>query len=370
MRALISWLLVATGLGAAPRLHAQDQRFVYVSNVTGTTRDSAALTTIEAQTTRALERVDDSLRAHGLGLGDVVVANVFLTDARHFAGMNEVYRTFFPVDPPTRATAEVDLTDPDAMIQLSVVAARGPRQVIDPPELASPSLPYSWGIRVGNTLFLAGATSRNPATYAPEPGDVGAQTRRIFGNLGLVLRRAGMDYGDLASCRVFLEDPRRFGEMNRAYAEFVPADAPPARATLGAGLMHPLFDVEIQCTAERSATRRVVIAEGGSRPRSPYSPAIATEERLYLAGMLGGGPDVTAQTRATLENLRATLAAARLDFTHVTDTWVYVADIRQWDAVRTVLDEVLPAGTPRGTVIGAPLMGATLLVEIQMVARR
>ena len=363
MSALIPVVLAAAALGA------QQPALVYVSNVTGTDAGGAR-TTIAVQTTRALERLRDSLAARGLALSDVVVANVFLADARDFAAMNEVYRSFFRTDPPTRATAQADLPDPDALIQLSVIAARGPKQVIAPAGLASPSLPYSWGIRVGETLFIAGATSRDPETYAPEPGDVGAQTRRIFGNIGLVLRAANMDYGDLTSCRVFLDDPRRFGAMNRAYADFVPADDPPARATFRAGLMHPAFDVEIQCVAERSDARRVVLAEGSSRPRSPYSPAIDTGRRLYLAGMVGGAGDVATQTRTTLENLRATLSAAGLDFGDVTDTWIYVTDIRQWDAVRAAVDEVLPAGTPRGTVIGTPLMGATLLVEIQMVAER
>ena len=60
-------------------------------------------------------------------------------------------------------------------------------------------------------------------------GDIATQTRRVFGNIGAVLRAAGMDYGDLASCTVFMDDPREFGDMNEAYREFFQED-PPARA--------------------------------------------------------------------------------------------------------------------------------------------
>ena len=355
---------------AAAALAAQERELVYVSNVTGTTADGRALTTIADQTTRALANLGASLRERGLELGHVVAVNVFLKDARHFQDMNAVYRRVFANDPPTRATAEADLPDPDALIQLSAVAARGRKQVIAPAGMASPSLPYSWGIKVGNTLFLSGMTSRAPDTYEPVLGDVSTQTRRIFGNMGLVLKAAAMDFKDLTSCRVFLDDARRFGAMNQAYAEFVPAQDPPARATVRAGLMNPAFDVELQCVAEPSPTRMVVMAEGQQRSRAPLSPAISTGNRVYLSGMLGGAGDVAAQTRTTLNNLLGTLRAAEMDFSHLVDVWVYVTDMRQWEAVKRVLDEVLPAGAPQPTVVGTPLMGANFLVEIQMVAER
>lgn len=350
-------------------LGAQEREFVYVSNVTGTTAGGRALT-IADQTTEALEQLRAALRQHGLDLQHVVAVNVFLKDARHFQSMNAVYAKVFSTDPPTRATAEADLPDPDALIQLSAVAARSPKQVIAPAGMASPALPYSWGIKAGNTLFLSGMTSRAPDTYEPVLGDVPTQTRRIFGNMGLVLKAAGMDFNDLTSCRVYLDDARRFGAMNQAYGEFVPAQDPPARATVRAGLMNAAFDVEIQCVAEPSSSRKVVMAEGQQRSRAPLSPAISTGNRLYLSGMLGGTGDVAAQTRTTLDNLLGTLRAAGLDFAHLVDVWVYVTDIRQWDAVKRVLDEVLPAGAPQPTVVGTPLMGANFLVEIQMAAER
>jgi enamine deaminase RidA (YjgF/YER057c/UK114 family) len=59
-----------------------------------------------------------------------------------------------------------------------------------------------------------------------------------------------------------------------------------------------------------------------------------------------------------------------MDFTNLVDVWVYVTDLRQWDAVKRVLDEVLPTGAPQPTVVGTPLMGANFLVEIQMTAER
>ena len=360
--------LVAPLLLPAP-IAAQTPELVFLSNITGTSRDGAPLSTVEEQTAATLDALGEQLRARGLGYEDVVAMNVFLRDTRHFQAMNGVYRGYFANDPPTRATVEADLPDRDALVQMSAVATPDETEVIVPSGLQSPALPYSWGIRAGDVLFVAGATSRDPDTYQPVGGDVQTQTRRVFGNIGLILEEAGMDYGDLVSCKVFLDDVRLWGDMNVAYREFVTADDPPARAAVRGGLMNPAFLVEIQCVAEQSDERRVVLREGQRRGRSPLSPAIATGERVWLAGMLARGEDARAEARNTLASLGGTLEAAGLGFGDVEDVWVYLTDVRDAEAVMEVLAEVMPDGVPPVTLAGLPLVGR-LGVEIQMTAAR
>jgi 2-iminobutanoate/2-iminopropanoate deaminase len=64
------------------------------------------------------------LRLAGLDLGDVVKATVYLADMDDFAAYNEVYREFFPVDPPTRATVGASGLALGARCEIEVVAAR------------------------------------------------------------------------------------------------------------------------------------------------------------------------------------------------------------------------------------------------------
>lgn len=354
--------LPATALAQTPEL-------VFLSNITATSRGGAPLTTVEEQTAAALDALGEQLQERGLGYGDVVAMNVFLTDTRHFQAMNGVYRGYFAENPPTRATVEADLPDPGALVQISVVATPDETEVIAPAGLRSPALPYSWGIRAGDVLFIAGATSRDPESYQPVPGDVQTQTRRVFGNIGMVLEEAGMDYGDLVACKVFLDDVRLWGDMNAAYREFVAADSPPARAAVRGGLMNPAFLVEIQCVAEQSDARRVVLREGQRLGRSPLSPAIATGERVWLSGMLARGDGARGEAEATLAGLGATLEAAGLGFGDVVDVWVYLTDVRDAAAVLEVLGEMMPDGLPPVTLAGLPLVGR-LGVEIQMTAVR
>lgn len=46
--------------------------------------------------------------------------------------------------------------------------------------------------------------------------------------MGLILRHAKMDYGDVVSCTVYLTDLDDYDEMNKAYSPYFPKD-PPAR---------------------------------------------------------------------------------------------------------------------------------------------
>ncbi len=85
--------------------------------------------------------------------------------------------------------------------------------------------------------------------------------------------------------------------------------------------------------------------------------------------MTGRGGDAAEEARAALGRIRSTLEAASLDFTDVENVWVYLADVRDWDAVRAVLDETLGADAPEPTVVGSRLMGRSI-VEIQIVVKR
>lgn len=178
-----------------------------------------------------------------------------------------------------------------------------------------------------------------------------------------------MSYEDLVSCKVFLDDPRSFGDMNGAYAEFVSEEDPPARATVRAPLMNAVFSTEIQCVAVSSSARRVVRPEGQARRRIPFSPAIDTGDRVYVAGMTGRGADAAEEARVALNSIRGTLEAASVGFDDVENTWVFLADIRDWEAVKAVLDETLGPDAPEPTVVGNRLMGRGV-VEIQIVAKR
>ena len=79
---------------------------------------------IEAETRAMLDNVGRLLTAAGLGFSDVVRCTVYLRDFADFAAMNRVYREYFPIDPPARATVGVTALAADYAIEIEVTAAR------------------------------------------------------------------------------------------------------------------------------------------------------------------------------------------------------------------------------------------------------
>jgi len=80
---------------------------------------------IRAQTRQALENIKALVEAAGGTMRDVTQTTVYLTDLSNAAGMNEVYRTYFPVEPPARATVRVGLGHPDFLIEIQATAVIG-----------------------------------------------------------------------------------------------------------------------------------------------------------------------------------------------------------------------------------------------------
>jgi reactive intermediate/imine deaminase len=58
---------------------------------------------IAGETRQALENIKASLEKHGSSMSEVVKCTVFLADIAEWGAMNEVYTTYFPVNPPARS---------------------------------------------------------------------------------------------------------------------------------------------------------------------------------------------------------------------------------------------------------------------------
>jgi 2-iminobutanoate/2-iminopropanoate deaminase len=77
---------------------------------------------IAAQTKQCLKNINQTLAAAGASLDDVVKVTVFLCSEKYFAGMNEVYRSFFPKEKPARSTVVSGLVLPNMLIEIECVA--------------------------------------------------------------------------------------------------------------------------------------------------------------------------------------------------------------------------------------------------------
>lgn len=352
---------------------------IFVAGAMGTRDDPMRVSgDVAAQTRQTLENIDRTLKARGSSLDRTVSMMVYLKNAADFAAMNEVYKTFFPSDPPARTTIVADLVLPEGLVEMSAVAlpAGAPREVVHPATWQKSPNPYSYGIKSGDTLFLAGLVARDVTSNAPVSGDIGAQTKLVLENAGQILRAAGMGYDDVVSARVFITDGDEFQGMNAAYRPFFAARKP-ARATVVTGLMSPAYKVEITLVAVKGSREALVTpnADGSDGVPSPnFSSAIKIGRRLYLAGMLGDTDQNTgnmrAETREALARILRTLKLAGCDAASVVDAVVYITDVAKFGEMNEVWREVFGTNLPARATVETGLVGKSGLVEIMVTAVR
>jgi 2-iminobutanoate/2-iminopropanoate deaminase len=121
--------------------------------------------------------------------------------------------------------------------------------------------------------------------------------------------------------------------------------------------------------------RQVVRTSEGPQPRGPYSQAIVANGFVFVAGQGPFNPstnqlelgDIASETRRTLQNIQAILEAAGSSLRDVVRVGVFLADIKDFDAMNAVYSEFFSQDPPARTTVGAQL--PKIKVEIDCIAR-
>ncbi len=78
--------------------------------------------TIKEQTIQVLDNLKAIIEAAGSTIEKVVKCTVYIQYMDDFAAMNEVYSTYFPVNPPARACVEVSKMAKNALVEIDAIA--------------------------------------------------------------------------------------------------------------------------------------------------------------------------------------------------------------------------------------------------------
>jgi 2-iminobutanoate/2-iminopropanoate deaminase len=109
-------------------------------------------------------------------------------------------------------------------------------------------LPFSEAVRVGNTLYLAGAMGFDMSTMLLVPGGVEAETRKALENIRATLERHGSSLDKVVKATVFLADMSEWEKMNAVYVTYFTKQLP-ARSAFGGVVLAKGGRVEIECIA-------------------------------------------------------------------------------------------------------------------------
>lgn len=112
------------------------------------------------------------------------------------------------------------------------------------------------------------------------------------------------------------------------------------------------------------------------RPTYPYSPGTRGGDYVFTAGQVAwnekgeivGIGDVRAQTRQVLSNVASVLREGGATLADVLKCNVYLADIREFQAMNEEFAKVFPSDPPARTTVQALLAEPEMLVEIEAIA--
>ncbi|HVZ49754.1 MAG TPA: RidA family protein [Gemmatimonadaceae bacterium] len=114
-------------------------------------------------------------------------------------------------------------------------------------------------------------------------------------------------------------------------------------------------------------------------PTRPFSPAVKVGSMLYLAGQVGTAADakgnavvpggIEAETRQAMNNIKDVLEKTGSDMDHVVKCTVFMADMKEWDAMNTVYATYFRNGRfPARSAFGATGLALNARVEIECMA--
>jgi reactive intermediate/imine deaminase len=206
------------------------------------------------------------------------------------------------------------------LFSLPVAAGAQLRPVIPTAASTSTNPFYSPAVDAGDYVYISGQGPRTadgalPATFT-------AQVHQALDNIKAIVESAGLTLDHVVYTQVYLEDIRRYDEMNRVFAEYFPKN-PPARAVLGVARV-PDPPIEINAVAVRDLAGRRAIAPPNFDHSESVSPGILTHDRLFISSMADSDPvsgkvpdDPARQVDVALDRMQAVLQAAGLDMANM-----------------------------------------------------
>lgn len=122
--------------------------------------------------------------------------------------------------------------------------------------------------------------------------------------------------------------------------------------------------------------KQIIATDKAPAAVGPYSQGVRLGDFIFTAGQLGlvpgtkefAGPDIEAQTRQALENVKAVLEAGGSCLEHVVKTTVFLQDMGEFARMNGVYAEFFPQNPPARSAVQAAALPLGGRVEIEAVA--
>ncbi|WP_353087694.1 RidA family protein [Flavobacterium sp.] len=123
--------------------------------------------------------------------------------------------------------------------------------------------------------------------------------------------------------------------------------------------------------------KKIIFTENAPAPIGPYNQAVLVGNTLYTSGQIALHPasgelvlkDIETETQQVMENMKAVLAAAEMDFSHVVKTTIFIMNMGDFARINAVYGRYFDEKTaPARETVQVACLPKNVNVEISMIA--
>jgi 2-iminobutanoate/2-iminopropanoate deaminase len=121
--------------------------------------------------------------------------------------------------------------------------------------------------------------------------------------------------------------------------------------------------------------KKIITSKNAPAPIGPYSHAVLAGNTLYISGQVGKKStgemmvqDIRTETSQVMDNIKAILLEAGMDFGHIVKTTIFLKDLNNFSSVNETYGSYFKADFPARETVQVSRLPLDVNVEISVIA--
>ncbi|MBA3900154.1 MAG: RidA family protein [Bacteroidetes bacterium] len=124
--------------------------------------------------------------------------------------------------------------------------------------------------------------------------------------------------------------------------------------------------------------KKIIFTKDAPAPIGPYSQAVLHNNILYVSGQIAINPvsgdielsDIKLETKQVMENLKAVLNEAGMEFSHILKCSIFISDMKNFSAINEVYGSYFTSDFPARETVEVSVLPKNVNVEISAIASK
>lgn len=124
--------------------------------------------------------------------------------------------------------------------------------------------------------------------------------------------------------------------------------------------------------------KKIINTQNAPEPIGPYNQAILAGNLLFVSGQVAINPatgnidakDIIAETHQVMHNLKAILAEAKMDFSNVVKTTIFLSDMSLFATINEIYGKYFSGDFPARETVAVKGLPKNVNIEISVIASK